>query len=33
MRQKYQREVTGLLFNTTSFVVFGLKVLLFVLEC
>ena len=33
MREKYQREVTGLLFNTTSFVVFGLKVLLFMLEC
>ena len=33
MRQKYQREVAGLLFNTTSFVVFGLKVLLFMIEC
>ena len=33
MRQKYQLEVTGLLFNTTSFVVFGLKVLLLLVEC
>ena len=33
MRQKYQLEVTGLLFNTTSFMVFGLKVLLLMVEC
>ena len=33
MRQKYQREVTGLLFNTTSFVVFGFKAFLFMVEC
>ena len=33
MRQKYQREVAGYLYNTTSFIIFGLKNLLFIIEC
>lgn len=32
-KQKYQREVVGLLQNTTSFIVFGLKISLIILEC
>ena len=32
-REKYQREVQGLLLNTTSFIVFGFKTLLLIIEC
>lgn len=32
-REKYIREVQGLLWNTTSFIVFGLKVILIIVEC
>lgn len=32
-RDKYRREVQGLLVNTTSLVVFGLKVFLIIVEC
>lgn len=32
-RDKYAREVHGLLWNTTSFIVFGMKVILLIVEC
>ena len=32
-QQKYEKEVQGLLFNTTSFVVFGMKILLIIVQC
>lgn len=32
-KDKYVREVQGLLWNTTSFVVFGFKILLIIVEC
>ena len=32
-RDKYAREVQGLLWNTTSFIVFGMKVILLIVEC
>ena len=32
-KDKYSREVKGLLWNTTSFIVFGMKVILLIIEC